>query len=132
MKDYHYILLEQQLPTDAQIEGMYSYVMSSGVELSKLSVLEKEQLSQRFSLNDIQLRILAEMIGTPPFMLSKMELLKEYCRNRRNQNRLKLDQFIRWIQSSECRRMGIMKYFEEKDPTKKSTMLRQLRSNIRG
>ncbi len=108
-------LLEQQLPTDAQIEGMYSYVMSAGVELSRLSLPEKEQLSQRFSLNEIQLRILAEMIGTPPFMLSKMEVLKDYCRNRRNQNRLKFDQFFRWIQSSECRRVGIKKYFEEID-----------------
>ncbi len=106
-------LLEQQLPTDFQIEGMYSYVISSDVEWTKLSLSEKEQLAQRLSLNEIQFRILAQMIGTPPYTLSKMELLKEYCQIRTNQNKAKLDQFINWIHSSECRRAGIMKYFEE-------------------
>ena len=72
-------LLEQQLPTDFQIEGMYSYVTSSDVEWTKLSLSEKEQLAQRLSLNEIQFRILAQMIGTPPYTLDKMDLLKEYC-----------------------------------------------------
>lgn len=106
-------LLEQQLPIDAQIEGMYSNIVSSDIELTKLSITEKEQLAERFSLNEIQFRILSQMIGTRPYTLSKMDSVKEYCRIRRNGNRLKLDQFLSWIQSSECRRVGIMKYFEE-------------------
>lgn len=106
-------LLEQQLPNDAQIEDMYSYVVSADVSLTKLSSLEKEQLAQRFSLNEIQFRILAQMFGSSSDMVSKMDEFKENCRIRRNQNRLKLEQFIRWIESSECRRRGIMKYFEE-------------------
>ena len=53
------------------------------------------------------------MIGTPPYTLSKMEMLKEYCQIRTNQNKEKLEQFFNWIHSSECRREGILTYFEE-------------------
>lgn len=106
-------LLEQQLPTDAQIEGVFSYIMSANRPISEMSVLEKEQLAKRFSLNEIQIRILAQMISVSPYKLEKMESLKEYCLNRRNQNTIKLERFLRWIQSLECRRNGIMNYFEE-------------------
>lgn len=106
-------LFEQQFPTDFQIEEMYSYLTSNDVYLNKLLLSEKEQLAQRFSLNEIQFRILVQMMGSPPYILNKMVLIKEYCQIRRNQNRVKLEQFLYWIHSSDCRRAGIMKYFEE-------------------
>lgn len=106
-------LFEQQFPTDFQIEEMYSYVTVEGIELNRLSVLEKELLMQRLSLNEIQFRILVQIMGTPPYELSNIESLKQYCQIRRTQNRVKLEQFLSWIHSSECRRRGIMEYFEE-------------------
>ncbi len=106
-------LLEQQLPTDAQIEDMYSYFVSVGIDAVKVSITEKEQLMQRFALNEIQFRILAQLIGAPPYRLSEMESLKQFFQIRRKQNMLNLAQFMKWVSNSECRRVEIMRYFGE-------------------
>lgn len=106
-------LMEQQLPTNAQIDELCSYVRSSGIDLTMLSFIEQEQLCQRYSLNEIQFRIFIEFIGKSSFDLSQMEALKEYCRNRRNRNMTKLNQFMSWLRSTECRRFGMMQYFNE-------------------
>ena len=60
------------------------------------------------------------MLGTPPYRLSRMVSVKEYCQIRRNQNRVKLEQFLYWIHSSGCRRAGMMKYFEENQKVENS------------
>ena len=108
-------LIEQQLPTNGQIEDMYTYVLSSGVDVTMLSVAEQEQLCQRYSLNEIQFRIFAQFIGKSLFDLPKMEALKEYCQIRRHRNMTKLHQFMSWLNSSECRRFGMIQYFDEND-----------------
>ena len=108
-------LMEQQLPTDAQIEDMYTYLLSSSVEITKLSYVEKEQLCQRFSMNEIQFRIFVQFMEKTRFSMTATETLKEYCRIRKHQYITKLDQLISWMKSSECRRNGIIHYFEENE-----------------
>ncbi|MDO7488252.1 ATP-dependent DNA helicase RecQ [Peribacillus frigoritolerans] len=51
-------LMEQQLPTDSQIDGVCSFLNATQKNLANFTLSEKEQLSQSFSLNEIQLRFL--------------------------------------------------------------------------
>lgn len=113
-------LMEQKLPTDTQIEDMYTYIVSFNVDITKLSYAEKEQLCQRFSMNEIQFRIFIQFMENNRLSLTAMETLKEYCRIRKHQYITKLDQFISWIKSLECRRNGIIHYFEENEKVENS------------
>jgi ATP-dependent DNA helicase RecQ len=87
--------------------------VSVGIDVMKASIQEREQLMQRFALNEIQFRILAQLIGSPPYRLSKLDSLKQFFQIRRESNLLKVAQFMKWISNSECRRVEIMKYFDE-------------------
>ncbi|MGE7601399.1 RecQ family ATP-dependent DNA helicase [Peribacillus sp. NPDC097675] len=105
-------LLEQQLPTDSQIEAVCSYLDDSKRFVGDLPLSEKEQLYQRFSLTDIQFRFFAQFL-TNNDPLSQMTEMKEYCLTRRMQNQAKLNVFLKWIHTKGCRRLGILHYFEE-------------------
>ncbi len=39
--------------------------------------------------------------------------MKEYCQKRKSRNQEKLHKFLHWIYAPECRRLGILDYFEE-------------------
>ncbi|KRF58847.1 ATP-dependent DNA helicase [Bacillus sp. Soil745] len=105
-------LMEQQLPTDSQIDGVCSYLNESQKNLANLTPSEKEQLSQSFSLNEIQLRFFTQFImGNNQDQVAEM---KEYCKKRKIRNQEKLHKFLHWIYTQECRRSGILDYFGEK------------------
>lgn len=111
-------LIEQQLPTDTQIEAMYGYISSSSVDMTKLSVAEQDLLCQRFSLNDSQFRMMVQFITKSAHALSTIETSKQYCQIRKNRSMTKLAQFIKWMKYSECRRQGIIDYFGEQGKVK--------------
>jgi ATP-dependent DNA helicase RecQ len=105
-------LMEQQLPTDSQIDGVCSFLNESQKNLANLTPSEKEQLSQSFSLNEIQLRFFTQFImGNNQDQVAEM---KEYCQKRKTRNQEKLHKFLHWIYAQECRRSGILDYFGEK------------------
>ncbi len=105
-------LIEQQLPTDSQIDGVCSFLNESQKNLANLTPSEKEQLSQSFSLNEIQLRFFTQFImGNNQDQVAEM---KEYCQKRKTSNQEKLHKFLHWIYAQECRRSGILDYFGEK------------------
>ena len=107
-------LVEQQLPTDMQIEGVCSFLNASQKGLANFTLSEKEQLSQSFSLNDIQLRFFTQLINGTKNPLDQMSEMKEYCQKRKSGNQEKLHKFLHWLYARECRRIGILHYFEEK------------------
>lgn len=107
-------LMEQQLPTDAQIEGVCSYLHDSGTSLANFTVQEKEQLSQFFSLNEIQSRFFTQLIEANENPLHQVVKMKEYCKKRKVANQEKLHTFLNWIYRKECRRLGVLDYFDEK------------------
>lgn len=105
-------LMEQQLPTDSQIEAVCSYLNEVKRSVGDLTSSEKEQLFQRFSLTDIQFRFFTQFLtGNDPLM--HMTAMKEYCQTRKMQNQSKLGVFLNWIHTKRCRRFGILHYFEE-------------------
>ncbi|WP_285766262.1 ATP-dependent DNA helicase RecQ [Peribacillus sp. SI8-4] len=107
-------LMEQQLPTDAQLEGVCSYLGSSGLTLAHSTVPEKELLCQAYSLNEIQLRFFTQFIPADENPLHQVTQMKAYCRERKNANQEKLYKFLNWIHAKECRRIGVLGYFDEK------------------
>jgi ATP-dependent DNA helicase RecQ len=105
-------LMEQQLPTDSQIDGVCSFLNESQKNLANLTPSEKEQLSLSFSLNEIQLRFFTQFImGNNQDQVAEM---KEYCQKRKTRNQEKLHKFLHWIYAQGCRRSGILDYFGEK------------------
>ncbi|MFD6208212.1 MULTISPECIES: ATP-dependent DNA helicase RecQ [unclassified Peribacillus] len=107
-------LMEQQLPTDMQIEGVCSFLNDSQKILENLTPSEKEQLSLTFSLNEIQLRFFTQLIKGTNNPLHQVAEMKEYCHKRKAANQGKLHKFLQWIDAQDCRRLGIMDYFAEK------------------
>lgn len=107
-------LMEQQLPTDLQIEGVCSFLSEAKKIGANLTLSEKEQLSQSFSLNDIQLRFFTQFLTGNQDPLQHMAEMKEYCQKRKSRNQEKLHRFLNWIYAQECRRLGILNYFDEK------------------
>ncbi|MCK1982396.1 MULTISPECIES: RecQ family ATP-dependent DNA helicase [Peribacillus] len=105
-------LMEQQLPTDSQIDGVCSFLDASQKIPMNLTLPEKEQLSQSFSLNEIQLRFFTQFIAGNS--LHQVAEMKEYCQKRKSSNQEKLHKFLHWIYAQECRRLGILDYFGEK------------------
>ncbi|KWW11376.1 hypothetical protein AS888_02260 [Peribacillus simplex] len=107
-------LMEQQLPTDVQIEGVCSYLGASGLTLSHCTLPEKEQLSQAYSLNEIQLRFFTQLMTANENPLHQVAEMKQYCQKRKSANQEKLHRFLNWIHAKECRRIGVLDYFDEK------------------
>lgn len=107
-------LMEQQLPSDLQIEGVCSFLSEAKKIGANLTLSEKEQLSQSFSLNDIQLRFFTQFLTGNQDPLQHVEEMKAYCQKRKSRNQEKLLRFLNWIYAQECRRLGILNYFDEK------------------
>ncbi|AOH55554.1 hypothetical protein ABE28_014440 [Peribacillus muralis] len=106
-------LMEQQLPTDNQIEGVCSYLGATGMTLATCTLTEKEHLSQSYSLNEVQLRFFIQLIVATANPLHQVAEMKEYCRKRKFANQEKLQKFLNWIRAKECRRTGVLAYFDE-------------------
>ncbi|MGM9954707.1 MAG: RecQ family ATP-dependent DNA helicase [Peribacillus sp.] len=105
-------LMEQQLPTDHQIEAVCSYLNEANRSMADLSLSEKEHLLQSFSLNDIQFRFFTQFLTDDDSPLHRTRM-KDYCHTRKMQNQAKLNVFLNWIHTKICRRLGILHYFEE-------------------
>lgn len=109
-------LMEQQLPTDNQIEAVCSHVKEAKMIIGELTPSEKEELSQSFSLTDIQLRFFTQFLMKDNLQ-QQVVVMKEYCQKRKIQNQTKLRIFLNWIYAQSCRRLGILHYFKEEIQT---------------
>lgn len=105
-------LIEQQFPTKEQIESIISYVVLNKLDITQLSSSDQEQIFQQFSLNETQYRILEQFIMKNPD-LAVIESIKTYCQTHFIRKTTKLDQFLHWMNNDECRRKGIINYFNE-------------------
>ncbi|MGE8204366.1 RecQ family ATP-dependent DNA helicase [Heyndrickxia sp. NPDC080065] len=97
-------IFENELPTEFQIEQFYA--------------INNEHNSEReiafLNLTDIQLRFLnfySELFKGETEVVQKV---KKICEERVKYKRLKLQEMKKWIQSTNCRRRGILQYFNEK------------------
>ncbi|WP_433742911.1 RecQ family ATP-dependent DNA helicase [Falsibacillus pallidus] len=99
-------LIEGELPTEIQIDEFYSMIASG-------SHWKECELS--LQLTEIQTRFLLHFKSRQP-ELDHMELaedVKAHCQNRIRLKLLKLKELNAWMLSNDCRRAGILKYFEE-------------------
>lgn len=106
-------LMEQQLPTDAQIEGVHAVLLKSGEGMMDVLKPMQEQLCHQFSLNEVQFRMIAQFLATKQDVAKPIELFKQYCHTRKSRHAQKLEQLLQWVKDSTCRRLGIVQYFEE-------------------
>jgi ATP-dependent DNA helicase RecQ len=108
-------LMEQELPAKAQIEGVFSYVDLKTVA-GKLPVSVQETIIQQFSLNEIQWRFMQHFIGINKQKHNESEVMEdmiEYVIQRKKYKTAKLHSFFQWLASEQCRRDGILAYFQE-------------------
>lgn len=109
-------LFEQELPTDAQIEGIFSYLDIERKSIEKLPAGVQETIMHQFSLNEIQWRFIQHFIGINKQKYAATQLMGAmncYVTERRIYKTAKLHTFLHWLISKECRRKGVLRYFQE-------------------
>ncbi len=105
-------LIETELPTEQQMDWLYNQLKmrDSSLELDPA-------LQEKGGFSEIQWRMVQEFAIQPPRNESELEKnilsFKEYTQKRREIKRSKLFEVQKWIHSKECRRNGILEYFEE-------------------
>jgi ATP-dependent DNA helicase RecQ len=101
-------LIEQELPTDAQVEGY----------LNSFTKMKAEELSFQLQLTDIQRRFLNYYASElQKIKVSIEEIKKEIKQIRDNRilhKKTKLSIMNTWLMTSTCRREGILRHFNEK------------------
>lgn len=105
-------LMEQELPTDAQIEGVFSYLDVT----RKIPAAIQETLMQQFSLSEIQWRFMLHFVTTKKLGINESELkemMKTYVAGRKEYKTKKIRTFFHWLTNRQCRREGILDYFQE-------------------
>jgi ATP-dependent DNA helicase RecQ len=113
----HYGLMEQELPTDAQIDTFF-------YELYRLKKWPEEtvltEIQQSLQLSDVQLRFLlhyAEPLKQRPAQKVQVEEITQQIKNdrdvRRQERVRKIQEMKQWVASFTCRREGILSYFDE-------------------
>jgi ATP-dependent DNA helicase RecQ len=109
-------LQEQQLPTDIQIEEVCSYLNNRGYTISELSHTMIAEIMESFSLTDTQWRWMDHFIKKYKHLLNSelLHALKQLRLERNIINQTKLERFFGWRKNPECRRNGVLDYFQEK------------------
>ncbi|WP_257985454.1 ATP-dependent DNA helicase RecQ [Bacillus sp. V5-8f] len=109
-------LFEQELPTEAQLEGIFSYLDIERGFLGKISSAIEETIMRQFSLNESQWRFIQHFIrlNIEKYGGAKLkDVIKRYVAIRREHKTEKLRLFFRWLRSKGCLREGLVRYFEE-------------------
>ncbi|MDQ0219022.1 ATP-dependent DNA helicase RecQ [Peribacillus cavernae] len=109
-------LMEQELPTEPQIDGVFSYVDFSKFVSEKPPVAVQEAIIQQFSLSEIQWRFIQHFIGLnrgQGNVLKVKEAMKRYVSSRKEYKTAKIYSFLTWLISKQCRREGVLNYFQE-------------------
>ncbi|RDI42955.1 RecQ family ATP-dependent DNA helicase [Falsibacillus pallidus] len=99
-------LIEGELPTEIQIDEFYSKIASG---------MDWKECELSLQLTEIQSRFLLHFKNRRHELdhLELAEAVKDHCQNRITQKLMKLKELNAWMQSSDCRRAGILEYFEE-------------------
>ncbi|CAH0345579.1 ATP-dependent DNA helicase RecQ [Bacillus sp. CECT 9360] len=108
-------LMEQELPTEPQIEGVFSYLDVT----RKIPAAIQETIMQQFSLSDIQWRFMLHFITTKPRVNESelKETMKRYVFKRKEYKTAKIRAFFHWLTAVKCRREGVLNYFQEEKNT---------------
>ncbi|WP_110927582.1 RecQ family ATP-dependent DNA helicase [Bacillus massiliglaciei] len=110
-------LLEQQLPSNVQIDAISAFLAKEGVQAEKSLPLDMQQhLMALHSLSEVQGRIVFQLYNE---MQGSAEKMKSYCQKRNTYNQLQIMEFAEWIKKDTCRRESMLHYFEEECSGKK-------------
>jgi ATP-dependent DNA helicase RecQ len=102
-------LLEQEFPSKEQIDWLFE-------KIDKQVHLQKNALDDYFGqigLNEIQSRIVSYFLEDCHDVRDVKASLLSYIQHRKEVKMEKLRFVMRWIQSKDCRRKGILDYFHE-------------------
>ncbi|RFU65571.1 RecQ family ATP-dependent DNA helicase [Peribacillus glennii] len=116
-------LFEQELPTEVQLEGIFSYLNFETVILGKVPEAVEETIIRQFSLNETQWRFIKHFIRLNIQKYTGTQLkdaMKRYVAERREYKTEKLHLFFRWLGSNGCLRNGLLRYFDE-EPAPRNT-----------
>ncbi|WP_141433368.1 ATP-dependent DNA helicase RecQ [Bacillus sp. 03113] len=111
-----YQLVENELPSEEQIEWLINIYKKDGLE-EFMNQLETEQLKHTGGFSDIQWRIFEEFfhectrIGRR--IDERMIQFKAFIKERYEYKRKKVDQVLHWIQLNQCKRELLLHYFSD-------------------
>ena len=100
-------LLDQQLPSDSQIDGL-NRLYGQGWTAEDLPPAE-------LGFNETQWNLTARFLSFSggDWNEGQVSALKQYCTLRREENLKKFNSLSGWIQADGCRRDRVLKYFDE-------------------
>ncbi|WP_100331447.1 RecQ family ATP-dependent DNA helicase [Bacillus xiapuensis] len=102
----HSMMAEAEFPTDEQIYSYFLYKHSCS----------SNELMQKLSLTDVQYRFISHYVKKDAESSDEEIAQSIICKrqSRLEQKKKKREVILRWIHSNQCRREGILEYFEEK------------------
>lgn len=109
-------LMEGELPSEQQIDWLFQQFKADGIQHHNY-LLASGNLQENGKFSEIQWRIVEEFAIQHMVTLANpdksKEKLKAFINNRLKKKTDNLYYVIKWIESNNCRRDGILQYFEE-------------------
>ncbi|WP_409301439.1 RecQ family ATP-dependent DNA helicase [Peribacillus sp. SCS-155] len=112
------LLMEQELPTDVQIESVLAYLALNKVDLDRIPKNVHEIIYGQYSLSETQWRFMNFFISSNRTNLSMAEIIeamKHYVKERIAYKNKQLQGFLKWLTANSCRREGVLLHFGEKE-----------------
>lgn len=109
-----YQLVEGELPSEEQIDWFFHWLSKNQLEVNNIATFENE-MKRIAGLTDVQWRLIEDFLVENKEELNKESArkLKSLISNRLQVKRKKINDIYMWLQSTECRRINILKYFKE-------------------